>query len=317
MYKTLVFLRKSYGKILGKKIYIQRPPMFSAQYSSDLIKGYLESDNPCMIARFGSIELDCLDFYKITKTTSALKIFIKYIKGEIDSVSWPEELIFSMQNNTGFFPSNKQNLEIFSELMIDEIKNLDVLGSWLNKENNFTDELSHVKTVRLMDLEPYIHKQPWSSSLKGKKVLIIHPFAESIKAQYSKRDLLFKNKEVLPDFNLITYKAVVSLAGNHNKVDFNSWFEALQFMKNEIEKIDFDVAIVGCGAYGFPLASHIKKIGKKSIHLGGATQMLFGIIGRRWEIDENMSLFFNEHWIRPNDTEIPKNFNKVEDGCYW
>lgn len=312
-----LLLRKGYRKLLGsEKKHNLRQPQYTSQASSDIIKKYLESDAPCMIARFGSIELDCLNFYKISKT-STLNKYIKYIKGDIDSVDWQEKLIFSMQNNTGFFPANKGNVEKFSELMIDEIKNLDVLGSWLNKENNFTEELSHVKTVRLMDLEPYIHKQPWSSCLKGKKVLVIHPFTESIKFQYSKRNLLFKNKVVLPDFDLITYKAVVSLAGNHKNVDFSDWFQALEFMKNEIKQIDFDIAIIGCGAYGFPLASHIKKMGKKSIHLGGATQMLFGIIGKRWEVDENMSLFFNEHWIRPNSNEIPQNFNKVENGCYW
>nr|WP_315199028.1 hypothetical protein [uncultured Flavobacterium sp.] len=269
-----------------------------------------------MITRFGSTELDCLDFYKISKK-STLNKCIKYVKGDIDSVDWPKDLIFRMQNLSGFFPSNKENLEKFSELMLNEIKNVDVLGSWLHKENNFNNELSHVKTVKLIDLEPYYHENPWSSSLKDKTVLIIHPFVESIKIQYSKKDLLFKNKDVLPDFNLKIYKPIQSLAGNHENVDFYDWFQALEFMKNEIEKIEFDIAILGCGAYGFPLASYIKKMGKKSIHLGGATQILFGIMGKRWELEYDMSEFVNEYWVRPSGNEIPINFNKVEGGCYW
>ena len=48
-------------------------------------------------------------------------------------------------------------------------------------------------------------------------------------------------------------------------------------------KIDFDVAIIGCGAYGFPLAAKLKQAGKQAIHLAGATQLLFGIKGKRWE----------------------------------
>lgn len=48
-------------------------------------------------------------------------------------------------------------------------------------------------------------------------------------------------------------------------------------MKDEIDKQDYDIALIGCGAYGFPLAAHIKRSGKKAIHLGGALQLLFGI----------------------------------------
>lgn len=317
--RVLQFLRRVYGKIIGRKrrfFFNQKPTQYISQASSDIIKKYIESDAPCMIARFGSVELDCLDFYKISKT-STLNKYIKYIKGDIDSVDWQEDLICRMQNNAGFFPVNNENLERFSELILNEIKNVDVLGSWLDKENNFNKELSHVKTVKLLDLEPYYHEDPWSSSLKGKTVLIIHPFVDSIEVQYSKRDLLFKNKDVLPDFNLKTYKPIQSLAGNHENIDFCDWFQALEFMKNEINAIEFDIAIIGCGAYGFPLASFIKKMGKKSIHLGGATQILFGIIGKRWELEYDMSNFFNENWIRPNMNEKPKNFDKVENGCYW
>ena len=50
-------------------------------------------------------------------------------------------------------------------------------------------------------------------------------------------------------------------------------------MKNQIVKTDFDIAIIGAGAYGFSLAAFIKKIGKKAVHLGGPTQVLFGIKG--------------------------------------
>lgn len=45
----------------------------------------------------------------------------------------------------------------------------------------------------------------------------------------------------------------------------------------EIEalKFDFDVAIIGCEAYGFPLAARLKRAGKIVVHMGGATQILF------------------------------------------
>jgi hypothetical protein len=90
-------------------------------------------------------------------------------------------------------------------------------------------------------------------------------------------------------------------------------------MKSEIDKTEYDICIIGCGAYGLPLAAHVKRMGKKSIHLGGVTQLLFGIKGKRWEeyiVWPYMNLF-NEHWIRPGERSSVKNGNSVEGGCYW
>jgi hypothetical protein len=88
-------------------------------------------------------------------------------------------------------------------------------------------------------------------------------------------------------------------------------------MKAEIDKKDFDIAIIGCGAYGFPLAAHVKRIGKKAIHLGGPTQILFGIKGKRWIDNPNFNEIINEYFIFPNESDKVKNANKVEGACYW
>ena len=85
----------------------------------------------------------------------------------------------------------------------------------------------------------------------------------------------------------------------------------------DIKQIDFDIAIVGCGAYGLPLAAKIKEIGKQAIHLAGATQILFGIRGARWDVRPEMQKYFNEYWIRPSDSERPKDAQSVEGACYW
>lgn len=141
--------------------------------------------------------------------------------------------------------------------------------------------------------------------------MVIHPFAETIKSQYEKKEHLFDNKNVLPEFSLKTIKAVQSIAGT--KTEFVDWFEALESMKRQIAETDFDVAIIGCGAYGMPLAAYCKQLGKKAVHLGGATQLLFGIKGKRWD---NYSLY-NEYWVRPLESETPLNAKKIESGCYW
>ena len=112
---------------------------------------------------------------------------------------------------------------------------------------------------------------------------------------------------------------MLSIAGE--KTEFKTWFDALDFMKKQMDQTDYDIALIGCGAYGMHLAAHAKRMGKKSFHLGGTLQLLFGIIGKRWENDPNIyysyKQLFNEHWTRPMNEEKPENSHLIEDGCYW
>ena len=153
---------------------------------------------------------------------------------------------------------------------------------------------------------------------EGKKVLVIHPFKDSIEQQYKKKNLLFSNN-LLPNFELITLKAVQSVA--NETTHYKDWFEALEYMKNEMNKVNFDIALIGCGAYGLHLAAHAKKIGKKGFHIGGVLQIIFGIIGTRYE-NPNQSggvylKLFNKNWIRPSKDETPKDAHLVEKNTYW
>ncbi len=311
------FLRKIYCKFFGSENIEngRNWKMFSNKaYSNELLYKYLIADNPCMIGRLGSTELLCITNYVGVKSES--KNIIKYIKGGAFPWWWEKSTLKQMQDWSGFFPATEINAEKFSELMLQDMQELDILGSWLNQEKPFANSLKKAKQVVLEDLEPFFCKNPWTKALEGKKVLVIHPFSETIESQYKKRELLFENN-LLPEFELKTIKAVQSLGGE--STDYANWFEALDGMKRQIEITDFDICILGCGAYGFPLAAHIKRLGKKAVHLGGVTQLLFGIKGNRWEeyvVWPYMNLF-NEHWVRPGDAEKPKNADQVEGACYW
>ena len=41
-----------------------------------------------------------------------------------------------------------------------------------------------------------------------------------------------------------------------------------------MNKTDYDICLIDCGAYKFPLAAHAKRQGKKAIHLDGSLQLL-------------------------------------------
>lgn len=295
-----------------------------ADIASKIIYDTLMSDKPCMIARFGSTELTCLANY--VGVYQQKEQYLKYIQGRSFPWWWEANIIHQMQNWSGFFPARVDKIEQFCQLMLDDIPEVDVLGSWLSMEQLFDKELT-ARKVHLRLLEPFWSVSPWTKALEGKKVVVIHPFAETIEQQYLQRQFLFSNKEVLPNFKSLTViKAVQTLGEGDTR--FKDWFEALDYMKSQIDKTDYDVCLIGCGAYAFHLAAHVKRSGKKGIHLGGALQLLFGIRGKRWEdpsygVKEwgipfgSYSNLMNENWVRPGITGRPKNAEKVEGACYW
>ena len=286
--------------------------------ANQLISEMIKSGKPFMIGRLGSTETRFLvNQFLQKKISSDLCGILKTSIGDINII-WKKDPVFldNLCLLSGFFPNDNSLAEKFIEIYNQSIANLDVLGVWNEMEYQLENIPNNVKLCKIRELEPWFYNEPWSYQLKGKKVLLVHPFEDSIKHQFAQKDLLYKNPKMLPDFELKTVKAVQTIAGQ--KSEFETWFDALESMKDEIAKTDFDIAIIGCGAYGFPLASYAKDLGKQAIHLGGVTQLLFGIKGKRWEEWEHYtSLRKNngENWIFTQD--IPKDFNKIEDGCYW
>ena len=156
--------------------------------------------------------------------------------------------------------------------------------------------------------------------LKGKKILVIHPFAGTIRSQYTRRELLFPGRDVLPEFELITLKAVQSNGILPSGFPYTDWFSALESMCREIKTVDYDIALIGAGAYGMFLGAFCKRCGKPAVHMGGALQLLFGIRGTRWEHQyppEFGERLFNSHWVSPSPAERPEGYRAIEDGCYW
>lgn len=292
---------------------------------SEIIYNVLMASQPCMIARFGSTELSAIvNYLGITKLKHSAW---KYIKGEQPEWWWNKNIMTQMQQWSGFFPPTEEALTMFCRMMLEDAKEVDVLGSWVKNEHYIYDCCSSLlNKVWLIFLDPFWSKNPWTLALSGKKVLVVHPFAPLIQQQYlEKRTLLFDNPNILPEFSLQVIPAVQSLGGNSQ---YKDWFLALNYMKSQIDQCDYDICLIGCGAYGFPLAAHVKRQGKKAVHMGGSLQLLFGIIGSRWE-NPNYAIkarrvcpylsypnLINEHWVRPNDFKS-NNFSKVESGCYW
>lgn len=288
------------------------------QQASNLIKAGLQSEQPFAVSRFGYSELRAvLTYLHIEEHNKPLRKLFSFIKGDKVEPWWSKNTVKIITHNAGLFPSRIDVIEKFCRLTLTDIKEIDVLGSWLGGEVWIKDRMPQTKFMCFRDFYHFLHEDPWTTALMEKKVLVIHPFSKSIQHQYRLKEKIFKGVHTLPDFDLITYKAVQSIAGNKPD-NFDNWFQALDYMKSDLTNIDFDIAILGCGAYGMPLAAFIKRdLGKKAIHLGGNTQILFGIKGSRWEQDPNFAPIFNNHWIKPLPDETPAGHKTIDNNCYW
>jgi len=283
-----------------RKWRVDREIQMKGEPVSTQIRDAILSGKPLFVGRFGSIEIDAL---------------VQFEKILTRKTQWSADAFKNLKSNAGVFPLEYDVINGFYEKYLESMPMLDVLGSWCSDEIRFHRRFSQALRVPLADLEPYFHEVPWSSALEGKTVLVVHPFVRTIERQYHGNwNKLFPHANVLPDFNLVTIEAIQCIGGN---AEYSSWDEVYELMKSKIEAIDFDVAILGCGAFGFPLAAHVKKMGRQAIHLGGATQVMFGIKGKRWESIPAISKFFNDYWCRPLNEEMPENALEIEGGAYW
>lgn len=266
---------------------------------------FINSNAPLFVGRYGWTEINAT---------------IAYVSGISKNVRFGLTIKFLLKiflNNpkllkyySGFFSNDKKNMKLFCKHQVDIAPNIDILSSWMKQEKfMFKYMKNNVEIISTSVIFNPYSNNPWTQALKGKKVLIVNPFISSIKKQYERRDLLFENPNFLPKFELLTLRSVQTF--NDSKCEFDNWWNALDHMKNEISKIDFDIALLGCGAYGLPLCNFIKGLGKQAIYAGGVTQLFFGIYGSRWE----NSPFINKYWIRPLPEDTKCKTNKTDS--YW
>lgn len=280
-------------------------PVLGKDAANEILQEKILSDKPFFIGRIGSTELETLCNYC-------------YFTGRINGSGkqYTRNITNMLTDWCGFFPAGYEQMDAFCRLYIEKVKEADMLWCmWCSRfEDRFYQDYCKQTPLTLYDETgfPFDLKRPWTYALKGKKVLVIHPFEKSVRKNYERREKLFENSDFLPEFDLVTLKAVQTLADNKDS-GYDTWFDALESMERQISQIDFDIALIGAGAYGFPLGAYIKELGKKAFHIGGMLQLYFGIRGKYYD----QFGYHNGYWTRPLDEEKPKGFQKVEAGRYW
>ncbi len=273
------------------------------------LKDALENGRAFAAGKIGDIELMALGWHL------RIRRFYKY--------TWQPPTFGELQlhSNAGVFPRDETIFHRFSDRFLDALQKLDLAAVWFNPgENEILQRFApDVTRTQMAGLEPWFSpSNPWSAALAGKRVLVIHPFTQTIKEQFQRREQVWAGMpKVLPAFKLRLLRSPYGFTNT----GFPDWLEMLKWMEQEMEDIEaregFDVALIGCGAAGIPLAAKAKAMGKAGIHLGGPLQLLFGIRGRRWDARPEFQHLFNDMWRRPDDSERPAEFKTVDQGGYW
>lgn len=163
----------------------------------------------------------------------------------------------------------------------------------------------------------------WIHILDGKRVLIVSPLTGTIQTQLPKlADIYAKIPHMTPkwiDVKLVQTPLTQTIYKGPEEVEDDLWIKKYESLTSEITSIQdqFDIALLGCGGYAMPLSLHIKSLGKGAIMYGGALQLLFGIMGQRWESMPQYTNVMTSAWVRPSAEERPLIWKDIENGCYW
>jgi len=216
-----------------------------------------------------------------------------YVRSEKDYIDWCQDVLLSVQS-LDFILEWCPNKE--DKLIIDHY------CKGINKFHTFEG------------LEPFVlGNKGWHNFLSDKTVLCVSPFSETVKSQSQKFNKIW-NGATIGNVVTVTCPYSEALTGQEPK----PWQEKLSYMLEEINKLDFDFATVGCGGLSLSVCKHIKQMGKPCVHLGGGNQLLYGIRGRRWDDGfAKHDWYGTDNWVRPLSEETPVGIHLVEGGCYW
>lgn len=229
-----------------------------------------------------------------------------------------------LENNAGIHATSEESLIEYGKQLCKAYDHCTAIAIWetsgpvyaaTGRAQDWILQRTRLPTLQARSLEPYYDSESWMCAMYGKRVLIIHPFYHSITQQIQRLSALFPNRPWFPSCTMDIVVPPVTFAGHHENKD---WQTHLAPCYEAIQQKEFDVALVAAGGYGMILADMIyTRLHRSVIYVGGALQLFFGIIGKRWFDQKEILSLMNDDWIRPLKKDQPIHHTRVEKGCYW
>lgn len=282
--------------------------MLKAQKDNLYIKKVIQENSHFFIGRIAGCEL---------------KVAYNFLKGDLFDLS---EDLLELENNAGIKVVDNDSVRKYVHALTNAYEHCTVIAEWEITGKVFahtgigqkliTGMTPHIPKIDARALEPFYFKENWMPALKGKRILIVHPFSNTFLKQVKHLKNLFPGQSWFEDCELQFIQPPLTLAGNHQDKD---WQEHYRGFIDSLKNInDFDIALVAAGGYGMLIADFIFTELKKSvIYVGGALQLFFGVVGKRWFENKDILKMMNDSWTRPEKEDKPSNYTSVEKGCYW
>jgi hypothetical protein len=244
----------------------------------------------------------------------------------------PERVnVYTMKNNAGIKLSSDESTKKWVKNHLDSFKNCDIYLGWskhnedrvyqyITEPHEMYDKICDGKKKvwsHCLDVFEQIKRRPYTLALKGKRILIVSAFMNSIKEKLLIREKIY-GIDLFPDCEFVFIRPPQTNGNNTSE----EWDIELNKFYTELDKIkdDYDVALVSAGGYGTIICNYIyNNHNKSSIYVGGVLQMYFGIYGNRWLVERAsiLRMYMNKYWSRPKEDERPQGYKGIESNCYW
>ena len=270
-------------------------------------------------------ELEKIGTFLITRPCfTETKLYSKVVSGK---KVWPA-LRYNSSVGAGIFPPLNRELSFFATSMRAALEQSSFIATWdpkvLPEELVLLNSLNQVKrTISATNLDPvsypelFAAQDDWLSTLNGKSVLVVSPFAASVERQVPKLSRIHSTF-VMPSMDVGTWSPPVS---NGLNIWGDSFSTRMLRAQRELDTIllshHYDVALISAGAYGPLVAAYLFEKGVSSVHVGGCLQLLFGIMGGRWRQSKNVMKAVNHHWLESPLERPPRGARLIEGSTYW
>ena len=257
----------------------------------ELLDTAVRSKRPAIIGRGSCGAEDCLALAKLNRHT---------LIGSDPSGRGP--LCGDIHGMSGIYPDNLQGRKQFVAIWSAAIKALDqgdavlmmacqqghamLLKAWAPHVRVFSDSKLGWDNIGFVAVHAARSQQlcdvAWTRVFYERTVLVIHPFVNTLTCQLQRQSRVHSCPHILP---LSTKFKLVPMAVALGLTPHGSFNETLHATFDQIDAAgEFDIAIIGAGAYSMPIAQYVKEAKLRvAVVLGGASQLLFGIKGSRWE----------------------------------
>lgn len=270
-----------------------------------------------------------------TSELAALYWYITHRQHKIDAgrAAYPLHVFRHMVVNAGLYPARPEIIDGWCEHMLHTVlPSMDLMVEWsptskLHEYYFLEAHAPHSRRTVLRALEPYyeddVSDRYTLAIPDNSNVAIISPFVDTILAQGPRLHQIWCDKPLWnPSIRCIPIQTfftplVSSLSAQQWPSRLTSWQAACDATVEKVRSVGAKYALVGCGALSLPIVAALKAAGCIAIHTGGATQIMFGIKGRRWDAHSVISKLYNDAWVRPAAHEIPEHASAIENGCYF